>query len=153
MIFYASQAFSTEFANSFYNCYLFGSSIEKVVRTRISNFADITDFFTSFLFNLLSQSLSIRTIATNIQTFYTNNKWPEMSGELAKLLRICLDFDSSNAAGLNQAAKKTNKPYLKSVKQESILIDSVALKIMQATLSGLELTQTSTNTANPWLNL
>lgn len=76
-----------------------------------------------------------------------------MSGELAKLLRICLDFDSSNAAGLNQAAKKTNKPYLKSVKQESTLIDSVALKIMQATLSGLELTQTSTNTTSPWLNL
>ena len=63
-----------------------------------------------------------------------------MSGELAKLLRIVLDFDSSNAAGLNKAEKKTNKHYLQSVKQESTLIDSVALKIMQGTLGGLYLT-------------
>ncbi len=76
-----------------------------------------------------------------------------MSGELAKLLRIVLDFDSSNAAGLNKAEKKTNKHYLQSVKQESTLIDSVALKIMQGTLGGLYLTQINNLNTSPWLNL
>jgi len=57
---------STEFANSFYNCYLFASSVEKVSTARIAKFSDFTDLYTSFLFNLLAQSLSIRNLAVSI---------------------------------------------------------------------------------------
>ena len=62
---------STEFANSVYNCYLLTNSVVGVVTTRITTFVDFTDYYTSFLFNLLSESLSIETIATNLGTYYT----------------------------------------------------------------------------------
>jgi len=70
------------------------------VTQRLATFADFPDLITSFLFNLLSNSLSIKTIATNINTYSSNKKYPELSGEVAKLLRIILDFESSNAASL-----------------------------------------------------
>lgn len=109
MSYYASQVFSTEFANSFYNCYLFGNSIYKVADSRLSKFSDFTDFYTSFLFNLLSQSLSIRNIATKIQTDYTNAKYPDLAGQVAQIIRIIIDFDSSNAASLKaEAPSKSN---------------------------------------------
>jgi hypothetical protein len=54
MVYYVSQVMSTEFANSFYNCYLFASSVESVAAARIAKFSDFTDLYTSFLFNLLS---------------------------------------------------------------------------------------------------
>jgi hypothetical protein len=104
MVFYASRVVSTEFANSFYNCYLFTNSIDNIVTTRLTTFADFTDFYTSFLFNLLSQSLSIKTIATNINNYWTASKWPEMCGQLATLFRIIIDFESSNAASLTSSA-------------------------------------------------
>lgn len=64
--YYSSQVASTEFANSFYKCYLFVASVQKVATERFSKFTDFTDLYTSFLFNLLSQSLSIRNLAVNI---------------------------------------------------------------------------------------
>lgn len=66
MVYYASQVMSTEFANSFYNCYLFASSVESVASARFAKFSDFTDLYTSFLFNLLSQSLSLRNLAVSI---------------------------------------------------------------------------------------
>lgn len=50
---------------------------------------------------MLSNSLQIKTIATNINVYSDAEKWPELSGEVAKLFRIMLDFESSNAAALN----------------------------------------------------
>lgn len=66
MVYYASQVMSTEFANSFYNCYLFATSVDKVAKSRISKFSDFADLYTSFLFNLLSQSLSLRNLGVSI---------------------------------------------------------------------------------------
>lgn len=57
MVYYSSQVFATEFANSYYNCYLFSASVQKVVTTRLNTFSDFADLYTSFLFNLLSNSL------------------------------------------------------------------------------------------------
>ena len=100
MIYYASQVVGTEGANSFYYCYLFGKSAYSVATTRMQTFADLTDFYTSFLFNLLSQSLSIKTIANNINTYSTNGDYVDLAGQIATLFRIIIDFQSSNAAGM-----------------------------------------------------
>lgn len=54
LVYYAGRVVSTEVANSFQNCYLFGNSVYNVANKRIQTFADFTDFYTSFLFNLLS---------------------------------------------------------------------------------------------------
>jgi hypothetical protein len=65
-------------------------------------FVDFTDVYTSFLFNLLSNSLAIKNSATRITEYAQDNtKYPELAGEIAKIIRIIFDFDSSNAASLN----------------------------------------------------
>ena len=101
MIYYTSQVISTEIADTYYYCYLFSASVESVVNKRLDTFVDFSDLYTSFLFNMLSNSLQIKTIATNINTYSDASKWPELSGEVSKLIRIMLDFESSNAAALN----------------------------------------------------
>ncbi len=75
-----SQVISTEFADSFYNCYLFDQSVKKMSKARIKSFADFADLYTSFLFNLLSQSLSVKVIADNLQTNWQAQKYPEFAG-------------------------------------------------------------------------
>jgi len=69
MIYYTSQVISTEVANTYYYCYLFGASVESVVNKRLDTFVDFSDLYTSFLFNMLSNSLQIKTIATNINKY------------------------------------------------------------------------------------
>jgi hypothetical protein len=49
-------------------------------KARIKSFADFADLYTSFLFNLLSQSLSVKVIADNLQTNWQAQKYPEFAG-------------------------------------------------------------------------
>lgn len=110
MIYYTSQVISYEVANAYYYCYLFSSSVDSVVNKRLDTFVDFSDLYTSFLFNMLSNSLQIKTIATNINTYSNALRWPELSGEVAKLIRILMDFESSNAAALN-GSQSQNRQY------------------------------------------
>lgn len=134
MIYYSSQVVSTEVSDSFYYCYLFSASVQSVVEKRLDTFVDFSDLYTSFLFNMLSNSLQIKTIATNINTYSDAQKWPELSGEIAKLIRIMLDFESSNAAALNgtENAKVSEKG---SVRQQletykELLVDKLFKNVM-----------------------
>lgn len=86
-------------ANGILNCYLFEKSVEEVVTFRISQFTDFTDVYTSFLFNLLSQSLQIKNLATAMTTAQSSNNWAKFVTSLATLCRIIIDFESSNAMG------------------------------------------------------
>jgi hypothetical protein len=123
MIYYSSQVFATEFADSYYNCYLFSASVEKVVTTRLNTFSDFADLYTSFLFNLLSNSLQIKTITTNIQTYSNSGSYSDLYGEFAKLFRIMLDFESSNAASRDNATLKTDDSLKKSININTNYID------------------------------
>lgn len=109
MIYYTSQVISNEVANSYYYCYLFSASVDSVVNKRLDTFVDFSDLYTSFLFNMLSNSLQIKTIATNINTYSDASRWPELSGEVAKLIRIMMDFESSNAAALNGSQNQNSQ--------------------------------------------
>jgi hypothetical protein len=123
MIYYSSQVFATEFADSYYNCYLFSASVEKVVTTRLNTFSDFADLYTSFLFNLLSNSLQIKTITTNIQTYSNSGSYSDLYGEFAKLFRIMLDFESSNAASRDNATLKIDDSLKKSININTNYID------------------------------
>ena len=57
MSFNISSIIGTNFANSILNCYLFGESVNSTISKRLAAFTDFTDFYTSFLFNMLSVSL------------------------------------------------------------------------------------------------
>lgn len=132
-IYYTSQVISTEFANSFYNCYLFTSSVNKVVNTRLNAFADVPDIITSFLFNLLSNSLQIKTITTSIKTYSAEGKNPELWGEFAKLFRIMLDFESANSAALSDIGAENTK----SLNISRKIVDELFVKVMTAKLTQL----------------
>lgn len=123
MIYYSSQVFSTEFANSYYNCYLFSASVQKVVTTRLNTFSDFADLYTSFLFNLLSNSLQIKTITTNIQTYSASGSYSDLYGEFAKLSRIMLDFESSNAASRDNSSLLIDEGLKKSININTNYLD------------------------------
>ena len=123
MIYYSSQVFATEFSDSYYNCYLFSASVEKVVTTRLNTFSDFADLYTSFLCNLLSNSLQIKTITTNIQTYSNSGSYSDLYGEFAKLFRIMLDFESSNAASRDNATLKIDDSLKKSININTNYID------------------------------
>lgn len=53
-MFNVSNIVGGPFANTLYNCYLFLDDVEDYTLTRLSQFVDFTDGYTSFLFNLLS---------------------------------------------------------------------------------------------------
>jgi hypothetical protein len=56
MIYYASW-FSGGINGSIYNCYLFGNSLYTVSAAKFQSFQGFSDVYTSFLFNLLADSL------------------------------------------------------------------------------------------------
>ena len=69
MVYYAAEVFGNEFADSFLNCFKFGASIELVTRKRLGLYSDFTDFGSSFMFNLLANSVSIKNIGSNIAVY------------------------------------------------------------------------------------
>jgi hypothetical protein len=76
------------------------------LQTRLSQFADFSDVYTSFLFNLLSESLKVKTLAQNMQTAQTDKDWVNFYKYLATLIRTIFSFESSNAMSLNEISVK-----------------------------------------------
>jgi hypothetical protein len=65
-----------------------------------STFVDISDYYTQFLFNLLKVSLQLRSYSLSLTTYQDASDWPDFILTLSKLIRICLDFSSSNSGSL-----------------------------------------------------
>lgn len=57
---FISQIVSTSFRDTYYNCFLFMKQVEEKAKTDNMKFVDDEDRFTSFLFNMLSNSFDIR---------------------------------------------------------------------------------------------
>lgn len=88
---------STNFKDTIFNCFNFLEDVEQVVRTRYDTFEDITDLYSSFLFNMLGKSLSIKTVAENIADYNDAGEFASMAEEIAKLVRLLLDFESATS--------------------------------------------------------
>jgi len=58
----------------------------------VNTFSNFADVYTSFLFNLLSNSLAVKTLFTNIESQWANQQFPEFAGSVATLIRIMFDF-------------------------------------------------------------
>jgi hypothetical protein len=86
------------------NCYLFEKSVDEVVTYRMSQFVDSTDIVTSFLFNMLAQSVQLKNLAETLSAAQTAGNWPLFVETSCKIVRIILDFESSNAMGLSVEA-------------------------------------------------
>ena len=59
-----SQIVAGNFASFVYGCYRFEQGILESTQSSLSQFVDITDVYTSFLFNLLANSIKIKSIST-----------------------------------------------------------------------------------------
>ena len=96
MIYNFTQAIGNELTNAIYYCYSFGYSFEFVVRMRLSLFSDFQDLWSSFMFNLLSNSVSIKNIGINLKNYLGDEKIPGRgplaAGEIAKIFRLVLNF-------------------------------------------------------------
>ena len=65
--------------------------------TRYEQFEDFTDLYSSFLFNMLGKSLSIKQVSDNIQTYIEQEEIAKQIEEWAKLIRLLLDFESATS--------------------------------------------------------
>lgn len=63
-----SNIVGKNFATSFLNCYLFYDGFTNWWQNRLSSFVDFTDVYTSWMFNLLANSLKIRSLSDSIST-------------------------------------------------------------------------------------
>jgi hypothetical protein len=59
-----SKIIAINFADSVLNCYLYSDALNTAGVKWVSSFSDFTDIATSFIFNLLAQSLKIRSLIT-----------------------------------------------------------------------------------------
>lgn len=59
--------------------------------------------YTSALFNMLSVSLSIKTLTTNIIKYRDASDWPNLFTNLGTLVRLIAFFKSSNSQSLEPA--------------------------------------------------
>lgn len=66
--FNVSQVLSKNFASTFYNCYSMLNSAYQMTGIWLNSFVDFSDVYTSFLFNLLSQSMKLKTLSASLQT-------------------------------------------------------------------------------------
>ncbi len=79
------------------NCYRFTVSAETVNVQKWNAFDGFEDIYTSFLFNMLAQSVSIKTYAENMITYNNAQNWVSFSGEVAKVVRVLTEFESASA--------------------------------------------------------
>lgn len=101
VVFNISNMIGTDVNGGVYNCYLFFTSVINVVTAKYASFVDDTDIYTSFLFNLLAQSLQIYNYANNMKLYLAakpDANYVDFQFVLASMIRVILDFSSSNSS-------------------------------------------------------
>ena len=83
-----------ELNDSWFYCYQFGHDIYTEYATKAENFVDFGDVYLSFIFNLLSNSLNIKSSTEKMIDARKTYDTELFIENLAKILRITFDFDS-----------------------------------------------------------
>ena len=114
-----------------YNCYLFMTSVINVVNAKYASFVDTTDIYTSFLFNLLAQSLQIRNYSYSMETYLTSSTPDYVSFvyTLASMINLVMSFSSSNS-----------QPFMKAIRGE-LDINHMSKNMMNMTDEQIKETQ------------
>jgi hypothetical protein len=85
-------------ADMYYYCTLAGNQVVEFNEEHWAEFVDINDIYTSFLFNLLEESLSIKAISEDLSEYEEAQNWVDFYSSFAKLVFYILDFESATAA-------------------------------------------------------
>jgi hypothetical protein len=91
---------------AFYYCYRFLDSVETYTKKRIDTFVDFTDVYSSFLVNLLSESLAIRTYTVRLTDYENSQNWVSFTETFAQLFKAILNFESSTASARGVSLNK-----------------------------------------------
>ena len=100
----------TDFNETWYNCYLFYDDIYVNYETKWENFNDFGDIYLSFIFNMLQNSLNIKSQTENMITAYELHNTETFIQALGSVLRSILDFDSYTSLSSALAADENKTP-------------------------------------------
>lgn len=92
----------TDFNESWYRCFLFYDDITTTYLKKWSEFNDFGDIYLSFIFNMLSNSLNIKSQTENMIGAYAEHDTVVFVRSLASIMKSVIDFDSyTSVAGSN----------------------------------------------------
>jgi hypothetical protein len=92
----------TDFNEAWYKCFLYYDDISSTYITKWANFNDFGDIYLSFIFNMLSNSLNIKSQTENMIESYDDHDTVTFTQSLGSIMRSILDFDSyTSVAGSN----------------------------------------------------
>jgi len=100
----------TTLNESWYNCYLYYDDIKMSYSTKWENFADFGDIYLSFIFNMLQNSLNIKSQTENMIIAYELHNTVTFTQALGSVLRSILDFDSYTALSSSLTADENKTP-------------------------------------------
>ena len=83
----------TDANDSWYNCYLFYYDFSSAYEQKFEKFNDFGDIYLSFIFNMLQNSLSIKSQTENMIESYAKHDTVTFTRSLGSVLRAILDFD------------------------------------------------------------
>lgn len=92
----------TDFNESWYRCFLFYDDFTTTYLKKWAEFNDFGDIYLSFIFNMLSNSLNIKSQTENMIGSYAEHDTVVFTRSLASILKSVVDFDSyTSVAGSN----------------------------------------------------
>jgi hypothetical protein len=97
LMFFLGKVVAQDFAPFQYQCFLFKASFITYSNNTYNSFIDGTDLYTSALFNMLSVSLTIKTLTTNIIKYRDDQDYPNLFTNLGTLIRLLAFFKSSSS--------------------------------------------------------
>jgi len=90
IMFNITNIISNPFNEAFYNCFLFVESIVEQQQNYNTQFTNASDFYISFLFNLLANSVHLEAYASQITLDIRNQQWIDLHFQIASVLRVIL---------------------------------------------------------------
>lgn len=100
----------TDANETWYNCYLFYDDFKSTYSTKWENFNDFGDIYLSFIFNMLQNSLNIKSQTESMIEAYELHNTVTFVQSLGSVLRSILDFDSYTSLGSALHADASSVP-------------------------------------------
>ena len=112
----------TSFNDGWYYCYLFQDDFIDDYSDKISNYNDFGEIYLSLIFNLLQNSLNIKTQTENMIAAYDIHDTVTFSRALGNILRSIFDFESyTSLQGSFEGEGKAKKQRLPKFERQAIL--------------------------------
>lgn len=89
-----ADTLGNSFNKFWFNCFQFGFDLFDSYKIKFDNFVDFGDIYLSFIFNMLSQSINIKTEVEAMIAAYEIHDTTEFTRGLASILKSVLDFNS-----------------------------------------------------------